>query len=95
MKRGRIFLVILIGFVFVYLIYSMAGFGEGNADRQVESVQRIISRALIQCYALEGSYPAYVEHLENYGVIFDHDRYVYYYEWFASNLMPTVVVIAR
>jgi hypothetical protein len=61
----------------------------------VESIEHIIRRALVQGYALEGSYPPSLEHVEAYGVILDYNRYVYYFEWFASNIIPTVVVLER
>jgi hypothetical protein len=88
-----IFSVVLIGFVFVYIIYSMVTFNDESAGRQVESVQRILDRALVQVYALEGAFPTAIEHLENYGIILDTSRYIYFYEWYASNMKPTVIVL--
>ena len=50
----------------------------------------------MQCYAVEGSYPASLDYLEeNYGLLVNHDRFIVTYEAFASNLMPQVNVLER
>ena len=73
----------------------MAQFGDGNSGRQADSIKRIIDRALVQCYALEGIYPSELDYVENYGVILDRDRYIYHYEYMTSNLRPLVMVFDR
>ena len=48
------------------------------------------------CYAIEGAYPESVDYLaENYGLIYDKDRYIIYYDRFADNIRPTVSVLER
>lgn len=52
-----------------------------------------MTRASVQCYAIEGRYPPSVEYLEeNYGVRIDRDRYNVFYNGFASNVMPEIVI---
>jgi hypothetical protein len=77
------------------MVYALAEAGETNRAREPERVRNIIDRALVQCYALEGSYPVDLEHLVHYGVIIDTDRYVFAYELFAINIKPTVTVVLR
>ena len=49
-----------------------------------------------QCCAIEGSYPASLEHLESdYGLRVNRDDYVITYEVFAENILPSVVVVPR
>ena len=49
-----------------------------------------------QCCAIEGSYPSTLEYLEqNYGLTINHGDYVVSYEYFADNVMPSVVVTPR
>ena len=49
-----------------------------------------------QCCAIEGSYPATLKHLEDdYGLVINHDDYIISYEYFADNIMPSVVVTPR
>ncbi|MCL2707927.1 MAG: hypothetical protein FWF03_02295 [Defluviitaleaceae bacterium] len=92
MKIGRVVYIAVIGFVFLYLIYAMARFGDQNAGRRVDSVQRIVEKALVQCYALEGSYPFELEQVEHYGVILDYNKYIFHYEWIAPNVKPIITV---
>ena len=55
-----------------------------------------VLQAAVQCYAVEGSYPASLDYLEeNYGLLVNHDRFIVTYEAFASNLMPQVNVLER
>ena len=59
-----------------------------------ETLRKAITRACIQCYAIEGRYPPGVEYLEeNYGIQIDHDKYNVFYDGFASNIMPEITVI--
>jgi hypothetical protein len=95
MKGGKVIYVAIIGAIFFYLIFAMMRFGDGNADRQEESVRRIIDKALIQCYALEGSYPTELEAVEQYGVILDNKNFVFYYEWYGRNVKPILYVFKR
>ncbi len=53
-------------------------------------------RAVISCYATEGSYPESYEYLQkNYGVSINEDKYAVFYEAFASNMMPDITIIER
>ena len=53
-----------------------------------------ITRACVQCYAIEGRYPPSVAYLEErYGIQIDEERYNVFYSGFASNLMPDITVI--
>ncbi len=50
-----------------------------------------IEKSVMQCYALEGSYPPNLEYLEqNYGLILDRDKYVYQYDIIAGNIHPII-----
>lgn len=49
-----------------------------------------------QCCAIEGSYPASLDYLEqNYGLTINRSDYVVAYEYFAGNVMPSVVVTPK
>jgi len=96
LKWVRIFLLIIIAIVAAVSVYSMDIFWEKRSVAQPEKIKEAIERACIQCYALEGSYPPDLEYLgKNYGLILNNDKYFYYYEIFASNVMPYVEVYER
>ena len=78
----------------VYLLLVSAG--NVNERQQAENLKQMedtIHKAVLNCYAIEGSYPAYVE--QYYGLQIDHDRYDVFYEVFAQNIMPEITVIEK
>ena len=82
-------LLLLVG-VFAAGALSFAGKAGRKGE---ESLRRAVTRASVQCYAIEGRYPPSVEYLEeNYGVRIDRDRYNVFYNGFASNVMPEIVI---
>ena len=93
MKNYFLSLTILIGVL--ALIFSGTDWVSSRADDEGAGVLRdAIRRATVQCYALEGAYPASVDYLvENYGIQIDEDKYDVFYEGFASNIMPDITVI--
>ena len=82
-------LLLLVG-VFAVGALSFAGKAGQKGE---ESLRRAVTRASVQCYAIEGRYPPSVEYLEeNYGVRIYRDRYNVFYNGFASNVMPEIVI---
>lgn len=83
----------LIGGLFYY------GLGTVNQTTDAErlrSVQQAVTKATVQCYAIEGQYPPNLKYLEeHYGLALDTDRYIVQYDIFASNIMPTILVLPR
>ena len=56
--------------------------------------EQAVRRAAVSCYAVEGAYPESYAYLkEHYGVAVDETRYAVFYEVFASNIMPDIMVI--
>lgn len=92
------YIVPILGFICVIIIFVFA-FNE-ISNKSVEegavTLDRAIHRAAVQCYAIEGRYPSSVEYLvDNYGIQIDGEKYVVFYEGFASNLMPDITVSLR
>ena len=55
-----------------------------------------VMRGITHCYAIEGTYPSSLDYLkENYGLMYDEDRYFIDYQPLGSNLMPDVTIIPR
>lgn len=77
---------------------SLAARGLGSrADQEsLDLTAQAIRRAAVQCYALEGAYPANLDHLEErYGVQVDESRFFVDYQYVAANLMPDITVLPR
>lgn len=65
-------------------------------EQAAVSVRESVLNAAKQCCAVEGSYPSTLAHLEqNYGLVINRNDYLVSYEWFADNILPSVVVTAR
>ncbi len=66
------------------------------SEQAALAVRESILESAKQCCAVEGSYPFDLEHLEkDYGLTINHDDYIITYQAFASNVVPSVVVVPR
>ncbi|MDD7643222.1 MAG: hypothetical protein PUK75_12265 [bacterium] len=87
--------VLMMAAVFILLISA----GNVNERQQAESLKQMedtIHKAVLNCYAIEGCYPATIEYVEEYyGLQIDHEKYDVFYEVFAQNLMPEVTVLEK
>ena len=83
--------------ILVLALILFTGQVSGSVQRESERIAHdAIVRALISCYAAEGSYPSSLAYLEKrYGVTIDYGNYVVDYVVFASNVMPEVTLTKR
>ncbi|MEG2813819.1 MAG: hypothetical protein RSA79_04375 [Oscillospiraceae bacterium] len=86
----------LLFFTAILCIFAIS-FGKTTAktkEQQLIVLQNAFERAVINCYATEGSYPQNSKYIEeNYGVYINHDLYVVDYEAIGSNIRPTIKII--
>lgn len=97
-KRRNRWVARFIGLVVIAaLAVALALGAQAQAREQgVVSTRDAVINAAKQCCAVEGSYPSSIAHLEShYGLVINHDDYIVSYEWFADNVLPSVVVTAR
>ena len=74
-------------------VREAARLSDAEERRQAE---RAVRETAISCFVLEGAYPATYEELKTYGgLAVDEEKYVVFYEIFASNLMPEITVVER
>ena len=84
-----VFAVLLIG---VYLLVNKVGSASGRAE--TELVRDAVRSAVLTCYAVEGAYPTNIDYLkEYYGLAYNEEAYRVIYDAFASNIMPSIVVV--
>lgn len=82
------------GVIIGIFINGMGSMLERAQTEGAQTLRQGITRACVQCYAIEGRYPPSVEYLtERYGIQIDEDKYNVFYSGFASNLMPDITVI--
>ena len=94
-KNILIPIVIFCAFM-VLLLKGLDYFSKINEVQSLELLEQSVHRATIECYAIEGVYPAKLSYLEeNYGIVYDKEKYGVEYGCFASNIMPTIVVYEK
>ena len=92
MKKRVLSISVFLAVILVFGVYVHGMSGRAEAETAA-NLERAIKRATIQCYAVEGRYPASVDYLvKNYGIQIDEDRFNVFYEGFASNIMPQITV---
>ena len=64
------------------------------SEESINKLQNAVMDAAVQCFALEGAYPATLEYLEtHYGLSIDHARFSVTYEADSANMRPNVIVV--
>lgn len=87
------FAILAVVLCFVTSVSVLDGDRQKEGKRQLEEVLR---RTAVACYASEGFYPPDLEYMQQYyGLRYDEEQYVVYYNIFASNLMPDITVLVR
>lgn len=100
MKRRRR-LNVAVGIIALILVVGLVAFGvvameESTRQQGAASIRETILSSALQCCAIEGAYPQSLQYLvDNYGLAINEDDYNITYEAFASNVMPSVVVVPR
>ena len=70
--------------------------GREDAEDSVKAITETVQKLALQCYVIEGAYPASLDYLEeNYGLTVNTKDYKIVYTPFAENLPPDVKVVPR
>lgn len=87
--------VIIFLLAVLILIFAVADINSTSENEGLAVTEKSVRRAVIACYAEEGSYPPDIDYLkENYGLKVS-DKYVVYYDIFAPNIMPNITVARK
>ncbi|MBE6466189.1 type II secretion system protein [Denitrobacterium detoxificans] len=99
LRKRRIHRIVAVAIVVILaaLVAFSVQLAQQNARTQAAaSLRNAILNSAKECCAVEGSYPSSLSHLEDaYGLTINHNDYVVTYEWFADNVLPSVVVVPR
>ena len=64
--------------------------------KEKELLQTALDRSILQCYALEGSYPSSLSYLEeHYGLTYNKELFFVDYQYIGDNLRPDITIIER
>ena len=94
---GKIAVIVVLAAVAVALfVFAETRIPADTHSQTEQSIKASIEQAAMQCFAIEGAYPASLVHLENeYNVVVNRNEYIVTYTCFASNLKPQIEVFAR
>ncbi len=80
----------------VWFLTALTNASASTEQRELEDLKNTIESGITMCYAVEGAYPVSLDYLcEHYGLIYDKDKYIVYYDGFASNIRPNVTILER
>ena len=86
-----LFVALVVGFVLL-----INGITSKGGQRELDLVRDAVKNAALTCYAVEGTYPEELQYLrDHYNLSYNEERYIVYYESFASNLMPYIKVVEK
>ncbi len=98
LRRLRLISLPLLAFVllFVLFVQGVASVSDTTYAKQEESLHTAIERSVVQCYAVEGTYPPSLSYLEeHYGLIYDHDLFFIDYQIYGSNIFPDITILRK
>lgn len=79
-----------------FVLTAVGNVETGHKEENEKRVEDTIKKAVINCYAIEGRYPATLEYVEEYyGLQINRERYDVFYEVFADNIMPDITVLSK
>ena len=88
--------VALFAAIAVWMVMGVREAARVSDEEGLRMAQEAIDRAVVSCYSLEGVYPATYEDLKaKSGLAVDEDKYIIFYDIFASNIRPYVTVLER
>lgn len=82
--------------LFVFFLYGIQSISSTTSQKQAESLENAIYRSVVQCYAVEGTYPPSLTYLEeHYGLFYDTNSFFVDYKPIGSNIMPDITIIVK
>lgn len=88
--------LLLFAAVAVWMVRGVREAAQVSDQEGLRMAQEAVERAVVSCYSLEGVYPATYEDLKaKSGLAIDEEKYIVFYDIFASNIRPSVTVVER
>ncbi len=92
-KLAPVLISVLVLGIFYGAVSSMTA---SATDEQKKNLEATLRRGIMQCYALEGSYPESLSYLlSNYPIYYNKDAFLIDYQIIGQNIYPAVSVIQR
>lgn len=88
----------VLAFLVLFLLFmqGVSSVSDTTLQKQEESLHTAIDRSVVQCYAVEGTYPPSLSYLEeHYGLTYDHDLFFVDYQAYGSNIFPDITILRK
>ena len=94
--KSNLFAVVLFLGIAVLMVVSFKDTSDKRKEQAKQSAEESILRAIVTCYAIEGSYPESYSYIkDNYGVYINENKLTVFYTVFGSNIMPDFRIIDK
>lgn len=91
--KGLFIMLAVFAVLFAGALALLDYMNDASESVQLEMVENAVRDAVVTCYAVEGAYPEDLQYLvDNYGLYYDEERFVVFYDAFASNIIPEIRV---
>ena len=88
--------LLLFAAVAVWMVRGVQEAAQVSQQEGLRMAQEAVERAVVSCYSLNGVYPATYQELKaKSGLAIDEEKYIVFYDIFASNIRPSVTVVER
>lgn len=82
--------------LFALFLHGLSSVSDTTFNKQEESLQKAVNHIVVQCYAVEGTYPPDLEYLENhYGLTYNHELFFIDYQAYGTNMYPDITILRR
>lgn len=88
----------VLAFLVLFLLFmqGVSSVSDTTLQKQEESLHTAIDRSVVQCYAVEGTYPPSLSYLEeHYRLTYDHDLFFVDYQAYGSNIFPDITILRK
>lgn len=92
----KLFTAVLFLFFLLFFFKGIQTIEHTTTSEQAKSLEQAIRRSVVQCYAVEGTYPPSLDYLkEHYGIFYDSELFFVDYTAIGSNIMPDITIIPK
>lgn len=100
-KRARFFHrirfffpVFILAAVCIVFYLGISSVGQEAVSQEQTSLRQALEQGAVRTYAMTGAYPQSLDELLNdYGISYDHDKFIVEYVPNGSNLLPSISVL--
>lgn len=94
--KSNLFGILLFLAIAVLMVSGLKNTAGKRKEQAIQSATDSIRRAIITCYAIEGSYPESYEYIrDNYNIYISENDFSVFYTVYGSNVMPNFRVIEK